>query len=573
MKTLIEYKRRGFILMKKYRAFLFAFLPTLALSLLTGCVSAKEEEKVYEVGDTVIEWTNKKDSSLPVLNLNKDEKGTAKVVQGLGNYDKWSIEYNVDSNYVSSEVLEEPYFTEDHAKNGDIISLYFYLPSDHNIASIQLEALGIGNFVTTFYGGSEAADILGEKVSINSEEKEGQWVYTELIYNTLETLGAIRFNFERKDASKNAHFYLDDISIIYGEETVKTGYKYNDESLYQVYEDYFKVGSCMSATMLQNTKLREILKNDFNSVTAENEGKPEQVLDQEGCQALAKTDQTAVAITTKPFEKLYDFAEANHIGVRHHTFVWYSQTPEWFFNQNYESNGTRVSKQVMLGRMENFIRVSLETINDRWPGLVYAIDVANEAIENGGTRTNNNNWYNVVGEDFVYYAFKYASQYKDDGQEIYYNDFSYDYNYAHCEYAINTLLKRAISEGIIDGVGIQGHIDDDQNMDTVINDAKLIYSKGLKCQITELDLETRGSGDDKWQKQKDAYSLLIRRVLESNEKGETDINAVIVWGITDNLSWKRGNNPLLFDSEYTKKPCYYGFLNALDEYQSKTIEE
>ena len=315
------------------------------------------------------------------------------------------------------------------------------------------------------------------------------------------------------------------------------------------------------------------MKNDFNSVTAENEGKPEQVLDQEGCQALAKTDQTAVAITTKPFEKLYDFAEANHIGVRHHTFVWYSQTPEWFFNQNYESNGTRVSKQIMLGRMENFIRVSLETINDRWPGLVYAIDVANEAIENGGTRTNNNNWYNVVGEDFVYYAFKYASQYKDDDQELYYNDFSYDYNYAHCEYAINTLLKRAISEGIIDGVGIQGHIDDDQNMDTVINDAKLIYSKGLKCQITELDLETRGSGDDKWQKQKDAYSLLIRRVLESNEKGETDINAVIVWGITDNLSWKRGNNPLLFDSEYTKKPCYYGFLNALDEYQSKTIEE
>ena len=105
-------------------------------------------------------------------------------------------------------------------------------------------------------------------------------------------------------------------------------------------------------------------------------------------------------------------------------------------------------------------------------------------------------------------------------------------------------------------------------MDVVINDAKLIYSKGLKCQITELDIETRGNGDNKWQKQKDAYSLLIKRVLESNEADETNINAVIVWGITDNLSWKRNNNPLLFDANYGKKPAYYGFLDALEEYSN-----
>ena len=104
-------------------------------------------------------------------------------------------------------------------------------------------------------------------------------------------------------------------------------------------------------------------------------------------------------------------------------------------------------------------------------------------------------------------------------------------------------------------------------MDVVINDAKMIKEKGLKCQITELDIETRGNGDNKWIKQKDAYKLLTKRVLESNEKEETDINAVVVCGITDNLSWKRNNNPLLYDQDYAKKPAYYGMLEALEEFE------
>ena len=51
--------------------------------------------------------------------------------------------------------------------------------------------------------------------------------------------------------------------------------------------------------MLQNTELRKIARNDFNSITAENEGKPERILDQAACQELAKTDETQVAITTQ----------------------------------------------------------------------------------------------------------------------------------------------------------------------------------------------------------------------------------------------------------------------------------
>ena len=58
-----------------------------------------------------------------------------------------------------------------------------------------------------------------------------------------------------------------------------------------------------------------------------------------------------------------------------------------------------------------------------------------------------------------------------------------------------------------------------------------------------------------------------KKILENNANGDTEVNAVIVWGIVDNLSWKRSNNPLLFDSNYAKKASYYGVLNAVKEYE------
>ena len=567
--------------MKNNKLFLGVVLSTLTASLLLGCnnqsissdnknissnpiiSSIEEEDEPLEIGDTVKEWTDDdKFDTLPMALLSGSNNGVGEVKfeRELGKDDNCSLLINakVGNNNqctISSDAVEKLFFMEEDAKNGDIVSLFYYVPNNSNLASIQLELISSNN-----------ESVLGRVIEIDDSRTE-EWIKTPVVsFDSLYTLSSIRLIFKAIDPEVEVKFYIDNINITLGEETVETDYVYNDESLYQTYEDYFKVGTCMSANMLKNTTLRKILKNDFNSVTAENEGKPEQVLDQAGCQEAAKTNNRNVRITTKPFEKLYDFAEASHIGVRHHTFVWYSQTPAWFFTEDYTQNGKKASRELMLARMENFIQVTLETINSRWPELVYAIDVANEAIDNG-IRKNNNNWYSTVGEDFVYYAFKFANKYKEDYQELYYNDYSYDYNRSNCDFALNTLLKDVIDENLIDGVGIQGHIDDDQNMDNVIYDAQEIYKRGLKCQITELDVETRGNGDNKWEKQKNAYKLLIKKVLESNAKEETDINAVIVWGITDDASWKRQSNPLLFTSSYAKKPAYYGFLEAIDEFE------
>ena len=38
----------------------------------------------------------------------------------------------------------------------------------------------------------------------------------------------------------------------------------------------------------------------------------------------------------------------------------------------------------MIARLNNYIETMIETLDDRWPGLVYALDIVNEAIEEVG---------------------------------------------------------------------------------------------------------------------------------------------------------------------------------------------
>ena len=559
--------------MNNKKHFLCSIVSLLSISFLVGCnskQSTSEEPKPLEIGDTVKEWrTNYDLDSLPLGLADTNSKG--EIVKDFGNYDNSSLKYEVKKSsnmYLGSDLLEEPYFVEDDAKNGDIISLYVYVPTDGNISSLQLEV----------FPSSMNNSIKSDLLEIDSS-LEQSWNRLMISFDTLETLGAIRLNYQIADGADSATFFVDNINITLGEETVKTGYEYNEESLYKAYEPYLKVGTCMSGRMLANTELRKITQHNFNSITAENEGKPEQILDQTACQELAKTDETQVAIKTSPFEKIYNYAEAHHIGVRHHTFVWFDQTPQWFFRKNYDPNGAVVSKSVMVARMENFIKTALETINSRWPGLVYAIDVSNEGVQNGGIRKKDNNnmnpnyWYETIGDDFVYYAFKFARQYAAEGQELYYNDYAFDYDTNNCKFALETLLKDAIAEELIDGVGIQGHLDTNNfSLDAVIKDAEMIKEKGLKCQITELDITVNSESTADLNNQKNAFKRLGTRVLESNASGKTEINAIVFWGIRDDMSWKRNQHPLLFNENYAKKPAYYGFLEAVEEYLPEQLE-
>ena len=551
-------------IMKHNKSFLFAILSLLSVSSLVACAGGNNnedepfEEPVYEIGDTVIEWTNESNSPVAPLGVIEGSNSSATIVKNFGNEDKQSIYYEVEpdkngSGMVASEELEEMYFTDEHAKNGDIISAFIYLPKDSNVNTIQLNVLHNNT-------------VIEGNVITASEDNAEKWLKSEVVFDTLDLLSSVRIVFTAKDSAP-AKFYVDDINIIYGKETVENDYDYNDESLKEAFKDHLIVGNIMSSNMYNNTKMRQILKDNFNSITAENEGKPEAVLDQTACQELAKTDDSAVAISTSRFEKIYDWCEAHHVPVRHHTFVWHQQTPSWFFKKGYQSNGENVTREVMIKRLNNYFKAMIDTLDARWPGLVYALDVVNEAVEEVG-QIRRGDWMNTVGDDYIYQAFKAAHRYRKDYMDLYYNDYAFEQTQwggvDRCQWAVDEMLKPAMDEGLIDGIGIQGHIEF-TDVDTILEDAKIIHRAGLKCQITELDINCDGEQD--FQEQKEAYYKVVKSVLEGNRDDTMDVNAIIVWGITDNTSWHSNRSPLMFDSNYGKKPAYFGFLEAMRDFQ------
>ena len=559
------------------KSFLLAVLSLLTVSSLAACSKGKttpidddeEEDIVYEIGDTVKEWKSDKDWGKIPLDVPEGGTGTREISKTLGHEDTVSLHYNVKSSqgYITSELKGDKYFSDLDVKDGDIISLYVYVPSNSNLASLKLEAYSVEYGGGWNSGGS--SDVAESEVLQVSSEKEGTWIRLAATYETLYVLESIRLNFVPVDNAQEVEFYVDDINITFGAETKDTKYVSNGESLYKTYKDYFIVGTELSANMAKNTKFRQITKDNFKSVTAENEAKPNSTLDQAACQELAKTDPTGVAIKTSSFEAIYDWCEAAHIKVRHHTFVWHDQTPGWFFNEGYSDSGAMVNRQVMLGRLRNFFKVTIDTLDQRWPGLVYALDVVNEALPEEG-QIRDSNWNKTIGEDYIYQAFVAASQYKTDYMDLYYNDYSFEQSQwggpKRLQTAVTTdrLLKKGIDEGLIDGIGIQSHCLDYGDVDAILECAQISYTAGVKCQLTELDINCSGSSEFD-NKQKEAYGKLIKGLVKGMDEGTMDVNAVILWGITDDLSWHSTNYPLLFNSDYSKKPAYYSFLEAINE--------
>ena len=124
------------------------------------------------------------------------------------------------------------------------------------------------------------------------------------------------------------------------------------DSLKDAFQGKFKIGTSVSPHELGGGE--NFIKKHFNSITPENELKPDAIINQQGCQQNGRNVETQVAFNQGTRSTL-SFCERNRIPLRGHTFVWYYQTPDWFFRENF-GGGNYVSKDVMDQRLESFIK-------------------------------------------------------------------------------------------------------------------------------------------------------------------------------------------------------------------------
>ena len=101
------------------------------------------------------------------------------------------------------------------------------------------------------------------------------------------------------------------------------------QGLKDAYEDYFSIGVAVNMGNLnteRNPKDMDIILTNYNSITAENDFKPQSVQPQEGQWNFKNADAIA------------DFCRQNGIKMRGHCLVWHSQVGRWMF-QDKEHTG------------------------------------------------------------------------------------------------------------------------------------------------------------------------------------------------------------------------------------------
>jgi len=347
-------------------------------------------------------------------------------------------------------------------------------------------------------------------------------------------------------------------------------------SLKKAYENYFKIGTSVSRYDMKSDKAMEELVKHYNSMTAENDMKPMFMMDKDATLADPEKYNLQPVMKYDRARKYLEFAKENGIALRGHTLVWHNQTPIWFFKEGFQDDfeAPWASRETMLARMEWYIKNVLTFVQNEYPGVIYAWDVVNEAIEERDEEgwRKRSPWYQTVGEDFVLYAFRFARKYAAPEVKLFYNDYNTFMPFKR-ETIMNYIVKPLMEEKLIDGIGMQTHLVMEH-----IDRALVDYEKTLECfgatgleiHSTELDIHNADPSEEGMKKLAEAYKKLFAIYVNAKKEGKAKITCVTFWGMKDDVSWLTGfrkerSYPLLFGDNWEEKEAYRAVLAVAEE--------
>ena len=374
----------------------------------------------------------------------------------------------------------------------------------------------------------------------------------------------------------------------FGRQPVDDGIGYKD-----TYKDYFTIGVAVNMRNISNEEQVALIKRNFNSITAENDMKPGSVHPRPGVWNWTNADRIA------------NFCRENGIKLRGHCLCWHSQFCDWMFT---DAKGNPVSKEVFY----DSLRVHIHTVMNRYKDIVYAWDVVNEAISDGGggqggfggfgrqqqqrpatpesayglpaSHFRQSRHYQLCGDEFIAKAFQFARE-ADPKAILIYND----YNAANPDKRdrIYDMVKAMKAKGVpIDGIGMQGHYNiygpTPENIEAAVEKYSTIVDH---IHMTELDIRaneemggqlqfSRGEGnvitDQVRIMQEHQYAELFKIMRRHKDK----VDNVTFWNLGDRDSWVGVNNyPLPFDENYRPKRVYRVIRDFDPKYDNAEIKE
>lgn len=351
----------------------------------------------------------------------------------------------------------------------------------------------------------------------------------------------------------------------------------SDLALKDLCKDYFKLGCGLTGASLKNSALKvpkfmDIVKAQFSSCTSTNLMKPHYVLNQVGSINNHKKGKNQPYLSFKNIDETLTWCQKNKVPLRGHTLVWHTQTPDWFFKEGFETNGELVSRQVMIERLDSFIKQYMTYVQEKYPDTVYCWDVVNEAVdpENGDPNTNfmcrreNSTkkvlWYETIGPDYPEVAFTIARKYAAPGVKLFYNDYG-TIGYAKRSNIYN-LCESLKEKNLIDGIGLQGYWDlknpDLQEIEEAINHYAQL---GLEIQLTEWSISVKETSPEAFNLQAERYASVLRLLqkLDTQGGGNANITCVSFFGVMDGFPLNSNDTTTsrLYDKNFQEKPAYF----------------
>ena len=385
-------------------------------------------------------------------------------------------------------------------------------------------------------------------------------------------------------------------------------------------------GTAIMSSEITDDTLMALVEKHFNAVTLGNELKPDALFNYQIGQSVECTTITfqgkelKVPVVNDKKENL-DFSRAdemlnkilewnnanpkNKIRVRGHVLVWHSQTPEWFFHEDYDVTKPYVDKETMNRRLEWFISSVFDhyfgkAANNKYAGLFYGWDVVNEAVngntyrddkvisESSDTSTSdtrhgsNSMWWRVYqSNEFIINAFKYANKYAPEDVELYYNDFGETDN-TKCEGIVKLINDVKSADGTrLDAFGMQAHYNVDGFSAAQFKSVAKKYAAAAgKVQLTELDFKASSTYDGTAATKESEYTKMaychknLYEAIKALKAEGTNVSGLTVWGVIEPNSWLHSQSdlgggasgsaqcPLLFDGNYKAKPAYWAYVDA-----------
>jgi len=331
------------------------------------------------------------------------------------------------------------------------------------------------------------------------------------------------------------------------------GFDMSHVSLKEKYKDYFTIGAGIVAEDMTNPSSghKDIILKHFNSLTCSNEMKH-----------ISFCPRSPDEYLLDDANVILNFAKENNMELRGHTLVWHFQTGEHIFEN--------ANKKILLERMKLHMlrmREAFGIYMSKW-------DVVNEAISDSDDAfLRPSKWLEIIGEDFMDYAFTYAHEVFPE-TKLFYND--YNEHKPEKSKRIHKAVKSMLDRGIpISGLGLQAHWD---IVTTKVDDIKrafeLYASLGIDLDITELDISMYEFHDHTSLKQPTpemikAQANLYGEAFKIFREYKDIITNVSTWGVADNGTWLdwfplegRKNWPLLFDiNNQPKKEVFEKILD------------